>query len=227
MRTLIIEDNDDIAECIQQSLCDMGIASDWFAEGKEVREAFRTEDYDLLILDLNLPDADGLKILQEFRKRGQDTPVLIISARSSIDDRVSGLDCGADDYLSKPFDLHELDARVRALLRRNKNTRNPLITFGPLQFNQSSREFSLANQPLDLSPRERAVLEILLRQNGQVISKDNIALHVFNYEDEASVSSIELYIHRLRKKLCDSGVSVVTKRGLGYALQLETDQGRV
>ena len=220
MRALVIEDNNDIAECVQQSLFDIGIASDWFAEGKRVQDAFRTEEYDLLILDLNLPDADGLQILRDFRNRGKDTPVLIISARTSIDDRVCGLDCGADDYLIKPFDLHELDARVRALLRREKNVRNPVIEFGTLQLNQSTREFLLDDQPLDLSRRERSVLEILIREKGQVISKDKIAQHVFSFNDEAGVSSIELYICRLRKKLAHSNITIITKRCLGYALQL-------
>jgi len=222
MRALIIEDNNDIAECVRQSLSDMEIASDWFPEGKYVQDVFRTEDYDLLILDLNLPDSDGLKILQKFRKSGKDTPVLIISARTAIDDRVSGLDCGADDYLVKPFDLNELDARIRALLRRQKNTRNPMLKFGTLQFNQSTREFFLGDKHLELSGRERAVLEILIRQQGQVISKDKIAQRVFNFDDDASVSSIELYVCRVRKKLSDLNITIITKRSLGYALQIES-----
>ncbi len=222
MRALVIEDNNDIAECIQQSLSDMGIASDWFVEGRRVEDAFRTEEYNLLILDLNLPDCDGLRVLRNFRKKGRETPVLIISARTSIDERVSGLDCGADDYLIKPFDLQELDARVRALLRRENNVRNPVISFGPLSFNQSTREFELDGEPLELSQRERAVLEILIRKQGQVTSKDKIAQSIFNFDDEASVSSIELYVCRLRKKLANAKVGIITKRSLGYALQLET-----
>lgn len=221
MRTLVIEDNPDIAECMQQSLADMGIATDWFAEGKRVLEACMTDEYDLMILDLNLPDTDGLQILKHFRSAGNDTPVLIVSARSSVEDRVNGLDCGADDYLSKPFDLNELDARVRALLRRDKHVRSPVIHFGPLAFDQSTREFKLQDQTMDLSRREREVLEILIRKNGQIVSKEKIAQGIFNFDDQASVSSIELYVCRIRKKLSDSDLNIITKRSLGYALQLD------
>lgn len=225
MRALIIEDSEDIAECMQQSLHDMGITSDWFVEGRRVAEAFNLTDYDLLILDLNLPDADGLQVLKKLRAGGDTTPVLIVSARISIEDRVSGLDLGADDYLIKPFDLHEFEARVRALLRRDKEARIPLISFGDLKFDQATREFEANGRQMELSPRERAVLETLIRQNGAVISKDRIAQHVFSFNDVASVTSIELYVHRLRKKLVDTDIRIVTKRGLGYALTVEPGSG--
>jgi DNA-binding response OmpR family regulator len=222
MRALIIEDTEDIAECMQQSLQDMDIASDWFVEGRRVAEAFEFADYDLLILDLNLPDADGLQVLRDLRKKGETTPVLVVSARISIEDRVSGLDLGADDYLTKPFDLNEFEARVRALLRRDKDARTPLLSLGSLEFDQATREFHANGDSMELSPRERAVLEILIRQNGSVISKDRIAKHVFSFDDDAGVSSIELYVHRLRKKLASTSVQIITKRGLGYALVLES-----
>ena len=224
MRALVIEDAEDIAECMQQSLQDMGITSDWFVEGKRVAAAFDLTDYDLLILDLNLPDADGLEVLRKLRAGGDTTPVLIVSARISIEERVSGLDLGADDYLIKPFDLHEFEARVRALLRRDKESRIPLISFGSLNFDQTTREFDTDGQLIELSPRERAVLETLIRQHGTVISKERIAQHVFSFDDDAGVSSIELYVHRLRKKLVDTGVEIITKRGLGYALARIADQ---
>jgi DNA-binding response OmpR family regulator len=220
MRALIIEDTEDIAECMQQSLQDMGITSDWFVEGRRVAAAFDLTNYDLLILDLNLPDADGLDVLRKLRSGGDTTPVLIVSARISIEERVSGLDLGADDYLIKPFDLHEFEARVRALLRRDKEARIPLISFGSLKFDQTTREFAANDQLIELSPRERAVLETLIRQHGTVISKERIAQHVFSFDDDAGVSSIELYVHRLRKKLADTDVRIVTKRGLGYALDV-------
>ncbi|MEM7502775.1 MAG: response regulator transcription factor [Pseudomonadota bacterium] len=225
MRALIIEDTEDIAECMQQSLRDMGITSDWFTEGRRANAALDLSEYDLLILDLNLPDADGLDVLKALRAGGDTTPVLIVSARISIEDRVSGLDLGADDYLIKPFDLHEFEARVRALLRRDKESRNPVIRFGDLEFDQTTREFRASGELVDLSPRERAVLETLIRQNGTVISKERIAQHVFSFDDEAGVSSIELYVHRLRKKLGHSHVQIVTKRGLGYLLDAEASTG--
>lgn len=223
MRALIIEDTEDIAECMQQSLSDMGLSSDWFTEGQHVNAAMDFTEYDVLILDLNLPDTDGLAVLKTLRDTGNSTPVLIVSARISIEDRVSGLNLGADDYLIKPFDLHEFEARIRALLRRDKGARIPTLVFGALEFDQTTREFRANGAPLELSPRERSVLETLLRQNGAVMSKERIAQHVFSFDDDAGVSSIELYVHRLRKKLVDTNVRVVTKRGLGYLLQLEQD----
>ncbi|MBL4827010.1 MAG: response regulator transcription factor, partial [Spongiibacteraceae bacterium] len=192
MRVLIIEDHEDIAECVQQSLADMGIASDKFAESRHFSYAAKSVDYDLLILDLNLPDADGLDLLREFRKLRKTTPVLITSARISVSDRVAGLDLGADDYLPKPFDLNELEARVRALLRRGQATQSPTIELGALVFNQTSRDFFIDGQAMDLPPRERAVLEILLRHNGSVISKERIAEHVFNFDDATRRLSIQL-----------------------------------
>ncbi len=219
MRGLIIEDNNEIAEVMQLSLQDMGIGCDRFAQGRRVQEAMQCADYDIVVLDLNLPDSDGLVVLRNLRGKGCTTPVLIVSARIGIEDRVSGLDLGADDYLVKPFDLQEFEARVRALLRRNRENRTPQLQFGSLVFDQSTREFSLAGTTMDFSPRERAVLEILIRQNGAVISKERIAQHVFTFDDHAGTSSIELYVHRLRRKLADSDVGIVTKRGLGYALQ--------
>ncbi len=220
MRALIVEDNREISECMDECLRDMDIVSDCFHDGRNVSEAFRTVGYDILILDLNLPDADGLSILRDIRARGVNTPVLIVSARARIDERVSGLDLGADDYLVKPFDLDEFEARVRALLRRHQDTKSPVFHLGELAFDQVTREVTVNDQPIDLAPRERAVLEVLIRQSGTVLSKEKIAEHVFNFDDEAGITSIELYVHRLRKKLAASSVQIVTQRGLGYALQL-------
>jgi two-component system response regulator TctD len=219
LRALLIEDNDDIADCMKQSLQQMDIAFDRFARGQLGLNASKVATYDLLVLDLNLPDMDGLTVLAKIKKDQPELPVLIVSARISIEDRVKGLDLGADDYLIKPFDLTEWEARVRALFRRGKNERDMRIQFASLEFDQTTREFWLAGQVLELSPRERSVLELLIRKNGGVMSKESIADHVFSFADEAGVSSIEIYIHRLRKKLSDSAVSITTKRGLGYALQ--------
>jgi two-component system response regulator TctD len=221
MRALVIEDNTDIAECIVQSLSDMDITSDWFNEGKYVASAFAVATYDILILDLNLPDGDGFKVLKDFRESGGKTPVLIISARISVDDRVSGLDLGADDYLVKPFALNEFEARVRALLRREFSSRSSCIQFGELTLDQTTRVFSLAEFPLELSGRERSVLEILIQKHGTTVGKETIAAHIFNFDDEADISAIEIYVHRLRKKLAGSSVSIVTHRGVGYALKID------
>ena len=150
---------------------------------------------------------------------GDKTPVLIISARVSVSDRVAGLDLGADDYLVKPFALDEFEARVRALLRRESKNKSEVVEFGDLHYNQITREFSLRGAEFDLSPRERAVLETLMQKKGDVISKESIANHIFSFDDLADASAIEIYIHRLRKKLTASNVSIATKRGLGYVLQ--------
>ena len=220
MRAIIIEDNEEIADCMQQSLHDMGITSDRFTEGKLFSHALTLVDYDLAVVDLNLPDTDGLQLISSLRKKNSTTPILIVSARTSIEDRVTGLDIGADDYLIKPFDLNEFEARIRALMRRRAAAIKQTISLGKLVFNQSSREFELNGENLDLPPRERAVLEILIRQDQRVASKEYIADHIFNFDDEASVSSIEIYIHRLRKKLAGTGLEIDTKRGLGYLLRL-------
>ena len=222
MRAIIIEDNKEIADCMQQSLHDMGITSDRFAEGKLFSHAVTLVDYDLAVVDLNLPDTDGLQLIASLRRKNNTTPILIVSARTSIEDRVSGLDIGADDYLIKPFDLNEFEARIRALIRRRAASSKQTISLGGLVFNQRSREFELNNENMDLPPRERAVLEILLRRNQRVASKEYIADHIFNFDDEASVSSIEIYIHRLRKKLSGTGLEIDTKRGLGYVLRLSS-----
>ena len=224
MKALVIEDNTDIAECIVQSLADMDIVSDWFNEGKYVSSAFAVAQYDILILDLNLPDGDGFEVLKAFRENGGSTPVLIISARISVTDRVSGLNLGADDYLVKPFALDEFEARVRALLRRKFSSGSPLIDFGELILNQTTREFSVDGKNLVLSGRERSVLEMLIQKQGNAIGKEAIASHIFNFDDEADASAIEIYIHRLRKKLIDASVSIVTHRGIGYALEINAPQ---
>ena len=219
MRALVIEDNCDIAECIVESLKDMEITSDWFKEGAYFERAVSAGEFDIIILDINLPDTSGFSILKKYRNAGGTTPVLIISARISVSDRVMGLDIGADDYLVKPFALDEFEARVRALLRRESQNKCEVIEFGDLNYNQNTREFLLKGLAFNTSPRERAVLEILMQKKGDVMSKESIANHIFSFDDLADTSAIEIYIHRIRKKLASSNVSVATKRGLGYALQ--------
>ena len=220
MRALVIEDNSDIAECIIESLSQMGITCDWFSEGHYFEASIAVATFDIIILDINLPDTDGFTILKKYRLSESQTPVLIISARISVEDRVHGLNIGADDYLVKPFALNEFEARVRALLRRDTKTKSETITFGDISYNQTTREFSIYDKVLTPPPRERAVLEILIKKQGDVISKEHIAQTIFNFDDLADISAIEIYIHRLRKKLKDSMVTIATHRGLGYALEL-------
>jgi len=223
MRALIIEDNSDIAECIVQCLADIGITSDWFQQGKFLKSALSVADYNITVLDLSLPDMDGLDALREIRNDGISIPILIISARISVEERISGLDLGADDYLVKPFALDEFEARVRALLRRKFASSSPTIALGDLIFDQITREFLFKKEHIDLSGRERAVLEILMQKNGQVVSKERLAENIFNFNDEADISSIEIYIHRLRKKLSHCNIKITTRRGLGYVLEAHSE----
>ncbi len=221
MRALVIEDNEDIAEVIQACVQGMGISTDTFGRGELGLAALSSVAYDMLILDLNLPDMDGLGVLKSIRAQGIETPVLILSARANVDDRVKGLDSGADDYLVKPFDLSELEARVRALLRRQQDVRSQVIEVADLSFDQTTRQCSLGGTLLDLSPRERSVLEVLIRNKGRVQAKESIADRISNFEDDVAASSIEIYVHRLRKKIAGSGVRIVTTRGLGYTLEAD------
>ncbi len=219
MRILVVEDNSDIAESIVISLRQMEHAVDVADDGIIAEQLLKHEPYDLAVLDLNLPRKNGLEILKNIRAFGRDIPVLILTARADMSSRVEGLDLGADDYLTKPFHLEELEARVRALLRRHQKTGSTKQQFGPLQFDTISREVSLHDQTLNLTKRERGVIEVLLNTNGRVVSKEQIAEHLFSFDDEVSPSAIEIYVHRLRKKLNTPEITIRTVRGLGYVLE--------
>ena len=219
MRILIIEDNADLADSVAESMRQMGHAVDVAGDGARGDRMLKATAYDLAILDLNLPAKDGLDILTSCRRRAQDTLVLVLTARADTRSRVEGLDLGADDYLTKPFYLQELDARVRALLRRRQAAGSPVIKIGALEFDTNSRVVTSRGRELRLTRRERGLLEILLSARSKVISKDKIAERLFSYDDEAGVAAIELYVHRLRKKISDSGLAIRTIRGLGYSLE--------
>ena len=219
MRILVVEDNSDIAESMVISLRQMEHAVDVVDDGIIAEQLLKNEPYDLAVLDLNLPRKNGLEILRNIRAFGRDVPVLILTARADMPSRVEGLDLGADDYLTKPFHLEELEARVRALLRRHQKNASTIQQFGPLQFDTVSREASLHDDSLNLTKRERGVLEILLNSGGRVVSKEQIAEHLFSFDDEVSPSAIEIYVHRLRKKLNTPEITIRTIRGLGYVLE--------
>ena len=218
MRVLLVEDTADLAEAIRRALAHLGHAVDWIADGGEADEVLALQTYDLVILDLTLPGMDGLDVLSHYRARGGDAPVLILTARDGVESRVAGLDRGADDYLVKPFELIELEARVRALLRRNAVQKTSRIAIGGLVFDQVARRMELAGEPLELPRREAALLEILLLRAGQVVSKDVIAGQLFGFDDEAGPNAIEIYVHRLRKRLKHTGPEIKTVRGLGYLI---------
>jgi DNA-binding response OmpR family regulator len=221
MRMLIAEDDPLLADGLARSLSDMGFMVDHAANGAVADHMLLSQNYDLVILDLGLPKIDGLEVLRKLRQRGgpaSTAPVLILTARDELEDRVRGLDLGADDYLTKPFDLPELEARVRALVRRGKFGASPQIIHGRLRFDTIGRRALLDGKPIDLSAREVSMLETLLMNAGRVVSKDHLAEQVSGWGEEPGANAIEVYIHRLRRKLEPAEVSVRTVRGLGYLI---------
>jgi DNA-binding response OmpR family regulator len=218
VRLLLVEDDGTLATTLQRALREEGYAVDWLSDGEAADEILATQDYDLVILDVSLPGLDGLGVLKHLRERGSKTPVLVLTARDRLDDRVTGLDLGADDYMTKPFELAELEARVRALIRRSEGEPASEIVHGLLTFDTVGRRVAVDGEAVDLRNREICVLEILLRHTGQVVSKERIADQLFDFDDQAGLTAIELYVHRLRKKLSPAGVVIRTVRGLGYLL---------
>ncbi len=218
MRLLIIEDNQRLCQAVAESLRAQGFAVDTAGSATEGLRIWRAADYDAVVLDLMLPDGAGLGALKEMRDRGNVTPVLILTALGSIEDRVCGLDGGADDYLVKPFAMQELIARLRALLRRPGAALGRTLTLGRVKLDTSARIATVAETPLDLTRSELIVLEALLRHQGRVISKERLAECLYDFEQERSANSVETQVHRLRKKLAAAGADVTlrTLRGLGY-----------
>ena len=219
MRILLAEDNTELAQWLGKLLRRDRFVIDSVDNGADADEALATQDYALAILDLGLPQRDGLTVLRNLRARGQSTPVIVLTARDAVEDRVAGLDSGADDYMVKPFDVAELEARIRAQLRRTAPIVQRTLECGPLEFHCDARDFSLAGAPLALTPREHAVLERLMRDLGRVTPKSALADSVFGFDDDANPNAVEIYVHRVRKKIEGSGVAIATLRGLGYALR--------
>ena len=218
MRILVVEDGVDIGAAIRQRLTRLGHAVDLENDGARADALLAVEQYDLLILDVMLPSMDGFAVLRELRRRGGTTPVLMLSARSTIDDRVSGLGFGADDYLVKPFDYRELEARVQALLRRKSGHASDVLRVGQLTIDRTNRLVELNSQPLALSRKEFALLEILASRPQRVFSKDELLNQLFNFDQEPSLNAVEQYVTRLRKKLQGSDVEIRTARGIGYQI---------
>jgi two-component system, OmpR family, response regulator len=219
MRILVAEDDAILADGVTRSLRQSGYAVDWVKNGAEADSALDTHNFDLLILDIGLPKVSGLDVLKRLRARDSRVPVLILTALDGVNDRVRGLDAGADDYLAKPFDLSELEARVRALVRRGMAGGPTLLRHGPLSYDQVGRVARLGGEALDLSAREVSLLEIFLQRAGRLVSKDQLVSHLCEWGEEVSANAIEVYVHRLRKKLEPGGVRIVTVRGLGYSLE--------
>lgn len=218
MRILLVEDHDELSLWLQKALSSTGFAVDIASDGAIADQLLQTESYSLVVLDVSLPRLSGLEVLAQMRKRGQEIPVLLLTANSDVSDRVKGLNAGADDYLTKPFDLAELEARIRALLRRSQGLVNEPQRFGSLCYHEEGY-FLVDKEPLALTPREFAVLNTLFHRRGRPVSKTQLFEQVFSLSDEANLQSIELYVHRVRKKLTGTDVNINTLRGLGYRLE--------
>ena len=219
MRLLLVEDTDDVADAIVASFGNRGDAVDHVPSVADAAAALAVQDYDVIILDVGLPDGLGTDVLSGLRRAGKTTPVLMLTARSDIEDRVAALDKGADDYLIKPFDLRELHARVRAMFRRQDGDRAGIVAYGDLVFDPAALTVEVAGSPVPLARRELNVLQILLANRERVVPKDTLLDRLYSFNDEeVSANAVELYVGRLRKKLGDSRIRIRTLRGLGYQL---------
>lgn len=223
MRMLVVEDDAAIAEAVCDSLTRAGHAVDWLANGTAAAVALQEHVFALVVLDLGLPGDSGLEVLQKLRDAHDGTPVLVVTAREEVDLRVRTLDLGADDYLVKPFSLAEFDARVRALLRRRSNQGVPLLQVGRLGIDLPGRRVLLDEQPLELTAREFAVLEVLASRANRVTPREHLLEALCTWNDQLSDNGLDIAVHRLRRKLSGSGTNVRTVRGLGYLL--EADDG--
>lgn len=221
MRLLIVEDNKALANWLAKLLRGENYVVDCVYDGEAAVQGTDFENYDLAIVDLALPGIGGIEVINHVRARGFSTPILILTAQDALQRRVEGLNSGADDYLTKPFEIEELEARLRALLRRSNTTLKSELRFGPLSLNQNTRLFAIEGEDMHLSPREHAVLEALMRRAGSTVSKEKLLESVYGFEDEVNLSAIEVHVHRVRKRLENSGVTIATLRGMGYLLRLE------
>lgn len=196
----------------------IGHAVDWEQDGVTAAELLAVQAYDLVILDLSLPGQDGLAVLRQMRARRLATPVLVVTARSAVDERIGALDLGADDYLIKPFDYGELEARARALLRRSAGQPDNMLRVGPLVIDRAGRVATVEGRPLNLTRRELTVLEILAARPERIVPKEELVEQLFNFDQEASLNAVEQFVARLRRKLADAPIEIRTLRGLGYQL---------
>lgn len=219
MRILLAEDDEFLADGIAMALRYSGHTVDHARTGPEADIASGVTAYDAIILDLGLPQMDGLEILRRMRARGNTSPVLIVTARDALDDRVRGLDLGANDYLVKPFHLRELEARLRAMFRATHWSNRTEVKCGSLTFEPQDRTATIDGEELNLSPRELAALEILIQRNGRVVSRSCMSEHLSDWDDDMTSNAIDIVIHRLRKKLENSGATIETRRGLGFFLK--------
>ena len=224
MRILVVEDDSVLAAALTRALTQSAYAVDLVADGEAANHALASSPYDLVVLDLALPRVDGLAVLRRLRDRRSTTPVLILTARDTLEDRVTGLDLGADDYMTKPFDLPEFEARVRALLRRGQAGAGAAMTHGQLRLDVAARRLFHNDQPIEMSARELSLIELLLARQGRVVSKEQMIDHLFGFGDDVGSNAIEVYVHRVRRKLDPLGIEIRTVRGMGYLLDKFDDR---
>jgi two-component system response regulator TctD len=220
MRLLLVEDEHSLAQSLARALGQSGYEVEWYDDGRLGEMSLQDRRYDAVILDLGLPGRSGHQLLKSLRTRDHAVPVLVLTARDSLAERVSTLNEGADDFLAKPFALAELEARLAALIRRSKGQERAQLTCGPLAYEPATRRFTLEGEPLQLTPREAALLVALIEDCGRPLTKQQILDRVFADKDDVMPEAVEVVIHRLRKRLDDKGARIVTLRGLGYVLEL-------
>lgn len=216
MRLLLVEDDKLLGEGIYAGLSQEGYAVDWVRDGETAESACLNEDYDCMVLDIGLPRQSGLEVLDHVRSRGNDTPVLMLTARDTVPDRIAGLDHGADDYMIKPFDLDELNARVRAVVRRRSGRSNPVMVSGDIELDPGAHSVKKAGEQVDLSPKGFAILQTLLENKGRVMSRTRLEESLYSWKDEIESNAVEVHIHHLRKKLGSELIRTI--RGVGYSI---------
>ena len=219
MRILLVEDDEILADALYRTLVQSAYAVDLSSNGEQADRALCVHSYDLVVLDVGLPGIGGFEILRRLRARKSRVPVLLLTALDALADRVRGLDLGADDYLTKPFDLPELEARVRALLRRGHGSSTPELHHGRLRLDTTGRRLYYNDLPVELSARELALFELLLMREGRVVSKEHMVNHLYGWGDEVGTNAMEVYVYRVRKKLESYGCTIRTIRGMGYLME--------
>jgi two-component system response regulator QseB len=222
MRILLVEDDELLGDGLRTGLVQYGYAVDWLKDGLSADQALKTENFDLVVLDLGLPKLPGISVLQNLRSRGQTMPVLILTARESVEDRVKGLDSGADDYLTKPFDLDELCARLRALQRRFSSRAEPLLVHENISLDPASHTVTLNDETINVSRREFALLHKLLENAGRVLSREHLTQSLYGWGEDVDSNALEVHIHNLRKKFGQTFIRTI--RGIGYMIDKSKEE---